>query len=127
MNLEIKQIITQNNPRQYGNILQSWSNQGIKTIVDEYGALVGCTTLIESLYCYSNNISPAKCKCGANALFNTFSKGYRKTCGNACPVRYSSQAMAHKKFWKDNPEKKKEMVKNRIKYYLRTYGAEPNE
>lgn len=124
MNLELKKIVDNNDPKQYANILKSKPNAHLKLEIDNYGFMHKCQTFNESFYCYYNNITPQKCSCGNSALFNNFQKGYRKTCGIKCPERYKKQSVEHSKFWQDNPEKKKEMIQKRIKHYLENYTLE---
>lgn len=91
-----------------------------------YQNTIKTRTIPETLWCIFQNdsIDNHFCKCGNYAQFNTFVKGYYTYCGLDCKEKYNDHSTKLKKFWKDNEEKKVQIVENGKATCLEKYGVE---
>ena len=90
--------------------------------VSDYQEKIGTSSLIETLYCIYYSVSPVKCGCGKNALFNTFNKGYRQSCSLTCPKKGELHSEKLKNVWK-NTDAYSKMQSKKEATLIKKYGV----
>ncbi|VVC05367.1 Uncharacterised protein [uncultured archaeon] len=118
---ELQYLINTHNPKSYMRLLKN--RPDIKAYLDIKQQVLGCASLVETMYCIYHKQTPELCTCGKHKLFNSFVKGYRGSCGSK-DCKYAKQAQALSNFWQNNPDVKQQMMENVKKHNQEAYGVD---
>ena len=116
---QLSEMIKQLNPKTYVRWIKR--RPQLMDWVMQQRNLLGTEHIVDTLYCLEHQITPIKCPCGRNALFNTFVKGYRQFCSNSCPSKGQVHGKAIEKVWQDQ-DKLQQMISRRADTNLKKYG-----
>jgi hypothetical protein len=96
---KLTKLIEGSDARQFARLLLNQTE--VKTYVDDHTKLWSTENASETIYCLVNDVVPTKCPCGKKALFNSYTKGYRKFCSAKCPNKGSAHSKKMVEVWSD--------------------------
>lgn len=101
------------------------SDSELHSQIKAYIAVHQMESVSEAIYCISREILPNKCPCGKKALFNSYTKGYRKFCDRSCISKGNAHSSNMKEYWKTDGDIKKAQMSDAVKNtMLERYGVE---
>lgn len=121
---KLKIIVQNNSSKIFASRVKS--DRDLYEWLVEYTKKNNPANLNEMIWLAVNNNTPVKCINGNKTLFNTFDKGYRKSCENykICGCKSSSQAKSLS-LWHSSlsQDEKNELVSNQQQSLLEKYGV----
>jgi very-short-patch-repair endonuclease/endogenous inhibitor of DNA gyrase (YacG/DUF329 family) len=96
---KLTKLIEGSDARQFARLLLNQIE--VKTYVDDHTKLWSTENASETIYCLVNDVVTTKCPCGKKALFNSYTKGYRKFCSAKCPNKGSAHSKKMVEVWSD--------------------------
>ena len=117
---QIHQMMLQINSKSFARWLSF--RPVLKNWVQDQQVILGTRGINETLFCIQNQVTPTLCPCGKIALFNTFTKGYRKFCNFRCPCKGLAHAQTVADMWSDS-DRLAQMISTRDATNLERYGT----
>lgn len=85
----------------------------------------GISNINEAVFCVVHDSIPPLCPCGKKALFNSYTKGYRKFCSANCPHKGITHSSRMNEYWQENGDLKKASMVNAVKTtMIERYGKD---
>lgn len=95
----------------------------IAQYVDSLAKQWGTENINETVFCIVNECEPTQCPCGAKALFNSYSHGYRKFCSYRCPKKGEAHSSTMTNIWEEDGDRKQRVTKAVQETMMARYGA----
>jgi hypothetical protein len=119
---ELIKLLSGINPKSFGGMIRK--RPQVKAYLDQLSTQWCTENVNETIYCVMSDTVPQRCPCGKKALFNSYTKGYRKFCSSTCPSKGDNHSATMKKIWDDGGEQRVQGVVDKMRStMLEKYGA----